>query len=67
VGVLPTLDIGFDPGKLAVGGLSAGAGLAAALALMARDRGGPALCFAVAARMVSDRLAALGRAYAALG
>jgi acetyl esterase len=38
-------ELGFDPGKLAVGGLSAGGGLAAALTLMARDRGGPSLCF----------------------
>jgi acetyl esterase/lipase len=40
-------DLGFDPRKLAIGGLSAGGGLAAAVALMARDRGGPALCFQV--------------------
>jgi acetyl esterase len=38
-------ELGFDPRKLAIGGLSAGGGLAAAVALMARDRGGPALCF----------------------
>jgi acetyl esterase/lipase len=38
-------DLGFDPRKLAIGGLSAGGGLAAAVALMARDRGGPSLCF----------------------
>ncbi|MEM9656053.1 MAG: alpha/beta hydrolase [Actinomycetota bacterium] len=34
-----------DPGRIAIGGASAGGGLAAAVALMARDRGGPALCF----------------------
>lgn len=37
-------DLGIDPGRLLVGGSSAGGGLAAAMALMARDRGGPALC-----------------------
>lgn len=35
----------IDPARLAVFGLSAGGGLSAALALLARDRGGPALCF----------------------
>ncbi|WP_433378753.1 alpha/beta hydrolase [Actinoplanes sp. CA-142083] len=38
-------ELGIDASRLAVGGLSAGGGLAAAVALMARDRGGPALCF----------------------
>ncbi|MEU4564525.1 alpha/beta hydrolase [Actinoplanes sp. NPDC023936] len=36
-------ELGFDPDRLIVAGASAGGGLAAALALMARDRGGPAL------------------------
>jgi acetyl esterase/lipase len=37
--------LGVDRDRLAVGGQSAGGGLAAAVALLARDRGGPALCF----------------------
>lgn len=36
-------ELGVDPRRLVVGGGSAGGGLAAALALMARDRGGPGL------------------------
>jgi acetyl esterase/lipase len=36
-------ELGFDPGRMIIAGGSAGGGLAAALALMARDKGGPAL------------------------
>ncbi len=36
-------ELGIDAGRLIIAGASAGGGLAAAVALMARDRGGPAL------------------------
>ena len=38
-------ELGIDTERLGVYGQSAGGGLAAALALLTRDRGGPALCF----------------------
>ena len=38
-------DLGVDRSRIGVYGLSAGGALAAALTLLARDRGGPALCF----------------------
>jgi len=37
--------LGLDTRRIGVGGQSAGGGLAAATALVARDRGGPAVCF----------------------
>lgn len=37
--------VGTDPARLAIAGASAGAGLAAAVALYARDRGGPPIAF----------------------
>jgi acetyl esterase len=38
-------ELGGDPARIAVGGDSAGGNLSAALALLARDRGGPALVY----------------------
>ncbi|BCL30337.1 alpha/beta hydrolase [Streptomyces aurantiacus] len=38
-------ELGIDPARTALLGFSAGAGIAAGLALLARDRGGPAIVF----------------------
>ena len=38
-------ELGIDTGRIGVGGQSAGGGLTAATALLARDRKGPAVCF----------------------
>ncbi|MFC4585144.1 alpha/beta hydrolase [Sphaerisporangium corydalis] len=38
-------ELGVDAGRLAVGGASAGGGLAAGTVLLARDRGGPAIAY----------------------
>lgn len=52
-------ELGVDTGRLAVGGGSAGGGLAAALALLARDRGEIPLAFQLLiAAMLDDRTAA---------
>ncbi|WP_245631776.1 alpha/beta hydrolase [Alicyclobacillus ferrooxydans] len=38
-------ELGVDRNRIAIAGASAGGGLTAALALLARDRGGPSICF----------------------
>ncbi len=47
--------INGDPSRIAVGGDSAGSNLAAAVSLMARDRGGPALTFQLLVYPVTER------------
>lgn len=49
-------ELGIDPARIAIAGESAGGGHAAALALHARNRGGPAICFQMLdAPMLDDR------------
>jgi acetyl esterase/lipase len=49
-------DLGVDPGRIGVGGKSAGGGLAAALALLARERGGPSIHYQILdCPMLDDR------------
>ncbi len=51
--------LGVDPARIAVGGESAGGGLAAALCLLARDRGEVEVCFQhLIYPMIDDRTAA---------
>jgi acetyl esterase/lipase len=47
-------ELAIDPAVVAVGGLSAGGGLAAAVALMARDRVGPPIAFQLLINPVLD-------------
>ncbi|WP_033341023.1 alpha/beta hydrolase [Catenuloplanes japonicus] len=46
--------LGLDPARIAIHGASAGAGLCAGLALLARDRGGPAIAFQYLGIPVTD-------------
>lgn len=49
-------NLNMDPNRIAIGGASAGGGLTAALALLARDRGGPKLVFQMPLYpMIDDR------------
>ncbi|MFI7096142.1 alpha/beta hydrolase [Streptomyces lydicus] len=51
-------ELGIDPERIAVTGNSAGGGLSAAVALMARDRGGPTLAYqSMCVPDVDDRVA----------
>lgn len=55
-------ELGLDANRIAVGGSSAGGGLAAALALLARDRGGASLMFQfLIAPMIDDRTCTLAQ------
>lgn len=49
-------ELGLDQARIAIGGASAGGGLAASLALLARDRRGPEICFQMPLYpMIDDR------------
>ncbi|WAH37060.1 alpha/beta hydrolase [Alicyclobacillus dauci] len=51
-----TAELNIDLPRIAIGGGSAGGGLTAALALLARDRGGPSVCFQMPLYpMIDDR------------
>jgi acetyl esterase/lipase len=60
-------ELGIDASRIAVGGDSAGGGLTAALAQMAHDRGGPAICFQLLQYPMLDDRTALRRDPAATG
>lgn len=50
-------ELGIDPARIAIHGMSAGGGLCAGLALLARDRGGPHIAFQfLAVPELDDRL-----------
>lgn len=49
-------DLGIDPARIAIGGASAGAGLAAGLAIFNRDQGGPKLRFQLLLYPMIDNL-----------
>ena len=48
------VELGIDPTRISVGGVSAGGCLAAVVAMMVRDRGGPALLFMLLEVPVTD-------------
>ena len=47
-------DLGIDPTRLAVGGDSAGGNLAAVVSWMAKDRGGPPICYQLLIYPITD-------------
>ncbi|MBJ18120.1 MAG: alpha/beta hydrolase [bacterium] len=49
-------ELGLDPARIAIGGASAGGGMAAGLALMLRDRGGPAIALQLLLYPMIDNL-----------